>query len=363
MTLFDQDENIVICPYCQAILDKHTLYSMDCVCVDCGTFINIDDLEGGKLMEGWENSRNYWDDDFWGDAEYDDDDYYIEMMKRRYNGNGGGSEDMLPAIKNDDEDEVINTFVIRFLTQADYATVKSSFEKLDADIDYMEMLTEGPLTEFLGSKGGIKLTQGMNLKKDELEEYVVIASFIFGDGDESKKILVSTLCQSFPLCVIREEESSYIMANNKGLAKGMSDICNEDEIELLSLFLTGYEKCLLLSYYLYWCDPYKSKTAKNIMVKWDNNSLISLETLRNTKKIPVIWQQYLAGLNEIKVSGDEKDNGSDVSFEKMLEDTVSHMEDTKKIDEDENLVNLISLRGMGEYSLYEQGEADDDITS
>lgn len=358
MTLFDQDENIVICPHCQAILDRYTLYSMDCVCIDCGTFINIDDLEGGQSMEGYESSRNYWDDDFWGDYDYNNDDYYIEAMKRRYN--GGGSENMLPAInKDDDEDEIVNTFVIRFVTKADYATIKNSFEKLDADIDYMEMLTDGPLTEFLESKGGLKLAQGMNIKKEDVEEYVVVASFIFGDGDESKKILISTLCQAFPLCVIREEESSYIMANNKGLAKGMSDICNEDEIELLSLFLTGYEKCLVLSYFLYWCDPYKSKAAKDIMIKWDNNSLISLDTLRNQKKIPVIWQQYLVGLNEIKVSADEKDNGSEVAFEKMLEDTITHLESTKKIDADENLVNLISLRGMADYSLFEGGTDDD----
>lgn len=362
MTLFDNDDNIVICPKCGAILDRYTLYSMDCFCIDCGHFIDVDEMEEREAMEGWENSRNYWDDDYWDNYEYDNDDYYIEMMKRKVN-RGKGSEDMLPALKQEDEDEVISTFVIRFLTTVDYQTIKTSFEKLEADIDYMKLNTDGPLTKFLNTKGGEKLAQGMNIKKEDLDEYVLIASFIFGDEDESKKILVSTLCQSFPLCVIREEESSYIMANNKGLAKGMSDICNEDEIELLSLFLTGYEKFLILKYFLYWCDPYKSKQAKEIMIKWDNNSLVSLEMLRKQKTVPTIWQQYLAGLDEIKVSGDTNDNGKNIAFEQMLEDVVSHLEDTKNISENDNIINLISLRGMAAYSLYEQGETDSDIKS
>ena len=64
MTLFDNDENIVICPKCGAILDRYTLYSMDCICIDCGHFIDVDEMEEKEAMEGWENSRNYWDDDY-----------------------------------------------------------------------------------------------------------------------------------------------------------------------------------------------------------------------------------------------------------------------------------------------------------
>lgn len=367
MTLFDNDDNVVICPGCGAILDRHTLYSMDCICIDCGVFIDIDEEEA-RYMEGWETSRNnIWDnDDYWDDYDYEKDDYYIELMKRRENSRKGSEDRMplLPTLKDDEEEvEQISTLVMRFVTEADYETVKTSFEKLDGDIDYMELLTDGPVTKFLKSKGGIKLSQGMNLKPESLEEYIVVASFMFGDKDDSKKILISTLCQSFPLCVIREEESSYIMANNKGLAKGMIETCNGDEVELLTLFLTGYEKCIILSHYLYWCDPYNSKAAKDIMVKWDNNTLISLDVIRQQKNIPVIWQQYLVGLEDIKVSGDATDNGKDITFEQMLEDVVSDLETKKKISETDNIINVISLRGMADYSIYEMEEIDDDLKS
>lgn len=358
MSLFDED--IIVCSKCGAVLDRHTLYSMDCICMECGHFIDLDEMEE-KNMEGWESSaRNWYDEeeDYWSDYDYEKDDYYIEMMKRKQNSKG--SEDMIPLLTNkqDDEDEVVQSFIIRFISSAGYSIIKESFEKLDADIDYLELCNEGPITKFINTKSGEKLLTGLKLNKD-IEEYVISASFIFGDGDESKKILISTLCQSFPLCIIREEESSYIMANNKGLAKGLIDICNEDEIEIMSLFLTGYEKFLLLSYFLFWCDPYKSKQSKDIMVKWDNNALLSLDQIRSAKTVPTIWQQYLAPLETILVSKDDKDSGTHVAFEQMLEDVVDLLRDKKEIAEDENIVNVISLRGMANFSLYEDGEDND----
>lgn len=360
MALFDDDKNIIICPHCGAILDKYTLYSMDCICIDCGGFIDIDEM-GQDKMESWESSgRNWYDDeeDYWSNYDYRKDDYYIESLKRKQNSKG--SEDVIPLLTNkqEDEDEVVRTFIIRFISNAGYNVIKESFEKLEADIDFLELTTNGPITKFLKTKGGEKLLTGLKLDKD-IEEYAVSASFIFGDGDESKKILISTLCQSFPLCIIREEESSYIMANNKGLAKGLIDICNEDEIEIMSMFLTGYEKYLLLSYYLFWCEPYKTKQSKDIMVKWDNNGLLSLETLRGAKTVPVIWQQYLASLETIQISKDDKDSGVYVAFEQMLEDVVDLLKDKKELKEEDNIINVISLRGMANYSLYEEGEYDD----
>ena len=127
----------------------------------------------------------------------------------------------------------------------------------------------------------------------------------------------------------------------------------------MSLFLTGYEKFLLLSYFLFWCDPYKSKQSKDIMVKWDNNALLSLDQIRSAKTVPTIWQQYLAPLETILVSKDDKDSGTHVAFEQMLEDVVDLLRDKKEIAEDENIVNVISLRGMANFSLYEDGEDND----
>lgn len=65
------------------------------------------------------------------------------------------------------------------------------------------------------------------------------------------------------------------------------------------------------------------------MVQWDNNSLIGLDTLRKVDEVPIIWQEYLATLDDIKVSKDDKDNGTVISFEQMLEDVVEDGIDKK----------------------------------
>lgn len=352
----NKNDNIVICPSCGTALDKFTLYRYDCICFECGHFIDMDDYD----CEDYDY-YSCLDDDYY-------DDLWLESEKRKQTKKdmnfGRGSEDMLPILANadieEDEDEMVTTLVMRFITRADYKTVESSFAKLDADIDYMEVVQDGKIKEFLKTKGGEKLAQGLQIKPEEYDEYVVIASFIFGDKDDSKKILVSTLCQAFPLCVIREEHSAYIMANNKGLAKGMIDVCNEDEIELLSLFLTGFEKYKILCYYLYWCEPYKKETASNIMIKWDKSGLISLAALRTPKEVPVIWQQYLETVEEMTVSANDKDSGVVKSFETMLEDVVNEEIVKKDIDETKSLVRVVSLRGVADFGL--GGDAEDDET-
>ena len=331
-------ENYIICPECGVPQDKDTLYRNDCMCNDCGAFINID---------------NMYDDMYWDD----ETDYY----KRLLDGLGrrkGDKEDMnIPVIGLDDEDEVVQTpsFIFRFIAKVDYDVIKKSFELLNGDIDYMSLEQNGPIREYLKTAGGMKLKKGLEIP-DDFDEYVVEGSFIFGDAnDDDKKVLISTLCQSFPLFIVREEDSSYIMTNNKGLAKGIIDIANEDQIEILSQYLTGYEKSQLLVHYLYWCaEPYKTKNAKDIMIRWIDNGLISLDTLRAAKQISMEWISYLSSLNEVQVSVSDKDPGVMIPFEKMLEDCY---EDVKV--SDENLINVISLRGVAEFALGTEEEKDD----
>lgn len=355
-------DDILICPHCGAVLDRHTLYSVDCICIDCGTFIDIEEMEE-MLMYG----EDYYND-YWRDYNYDRDDYYLEYMKRRSASDMKGSENMLPALKNqeqtsifdadiDEDDDVISTFVIRFITTADYNTIKTSFEQLEAQIDSLELETNGKIREYLETAGGQKLAKGLNIKLEDIDEYKITAAFILGEGEASKRTLISTLCQAFPLCFIREEESSYIMANNKGLAKGLVDLTNEDQIEMLSLFLTGFEKYKILCHFLYWVPPYRSKQAKDIMVKWDNNALISLEALRKPDSVPAIWQEYLASLSSVLVSADAKDNGETLTFETMLEDIIDEELEKKdaKIDRD-NIIQVVSLRGTGDYCLGAEDE-------
>lgn len=346
-------DDYIICPFCGTPQDRYTLYKYDCICMDCGGFIDMDDYDYGEDYP--------WGSSDWDDYDYEKDDMYIEYMKRHYGNQEGKGKNMNDTKFDliDKDDEQIGTFVLRFITSADYETIKKSFETLDASIEFMSLVgQEGPISKFLKTASGQKLAKGLDIKSD-IDEYVVQASFIFGDDGESKKTLISTLCKAFPLFIVREEDSSYIMANNKGLAKGFVELCNEDEIEILSMFLTGYEKYKILVNYLYWCEPYKNSIAKDIMVQWDNNSLIGLDTLRKVDEVPIIWQEYLATLDDIKVSKDDKDNGTVISFEQMLEDVVEDGIDKKDILEEENLIQVVSLRGVAEYAL--GGDADDEI--
>ena len=346
------NDDYIVCPFCGIPQDRYTLYKYDCICMDCGGFINVDDCYGEDYP---------WGDSNWDEYDYEKDDMYNEYMNRHYGNQErkGKNMDNTNFDLKDKEDEQISTFILRFITSADYETIKKSFETLDASIEFMSLVGEdGPISKFLKTTSGQKLIKGLNIKSD-VDEYVVQASFIFGDKDESKKTLISTLCKAFPLFVAREEDSSYIMANNKGLAKGFVDLCNEDEIEILSMFLTGYEKYKILVNYLYWCEPYKRSTAGEIMVQWDNNSLISLGTLRKVEEVPIIWQEYLATLDDIKVSKDDKDNGKIISFEQMLEDVVEDGIDKRDILKEESLIQIVSLRGIADYAL--GGDVDDEI--
>lgn len=334
------------CPYCGVPLDSRTLWNLNFFCPECQEYVSIDELEEDEML-GYESARDHYWDDYWDNYDYGDS-YYNKFFK----------ED-----EKEEEDNTITSFVIRFITSIKYEDVKKSFLQLDGDIDYLELLDKGPIKQFLDTTSGDKLLRGLDINKTSMSEYVLHASFFLKDNDKSKKILISTLCKAFPLCVIREEESSFIMANNKGLAKGLLDICNEDEIELLSWFLTGYEKVLLLKYFLWNCEPYRARDAKNIMVKWIDDSLITLAAIREKKEIPLEWQAFLAEKEDIKVSVDDKDSGTTESFELMLEDVVDRLESFDKIDKDE-IINVVSLRGTADFSLTpEEGENKNDVKS
>lgn len=334
-------EDFVICPFCGTPQDKPTLYRNDCMCTECGAYIDTD---------------NTYDDMYWGDCWDDETDYYEKLLSKLEKKKGEDNDMNIPIISNDEEETVQTpSFVFRFITKADYETIKQSFEVLHGDIDYMSLEQDGPIREYLKTTGGLKLKKGLGIT-DDYDEYIVEGSFIFGDADnEDKKILISTLCQFFPLFITREEGSSYIMTNNKGLAKGIVDMANEDQIEILSQYMTGYEKYQVLVNFLYWAgDPYKTKSEADIMMKWINNSLISLKLLRSVKQVSMEWIAYLASLNEIQISISDKDPGTMVPFERMLEDCCVHVGK-----EDEKLVNVISLRGIGEFALEEERGNDD----
>lgn len=326
--------NFVSCPHCKTKMARYELYMNDCYCPFCNNFIDLDEIEGGDNMESlWDEEDYYWGRNLKKDTTY------------------------------------ISTFFFRFVVdknKVDYDTIKASFENFDGSIDCLQLEKEGIITRFLETAGGKKLLSGLKIDGDKLEEYSVVATFTLGDKDDSKKILVSTLCDIFPLCLMREEGSSYIMANNKGLAKGVSELTNEDEVEQLSLFLTGYEKYKVLCYYLYWTNGYKSIPSKEILIMWDKNSLVSLDTLRNVKEVPLEWESFLEAEEGVLVSTNKDDKGTFITFETMIEDDLEKVRTDRKIGWDD-IVNIISLRGIAEYSLlgglegYGEDDEDDDV--
>lgn len=343
--------DVVYCYSCGTPLDVDTLVECNYLCPHCGAYADyLSEEDYAEILYG---------------GRYADDDYYIELMKRKTKEKTGGTEDMLPVVTHDailDEEDLISTFVIRFMTDADFKTIETSFEKLDASISNLELTTNGIIRDFLKISAGKKLASGLMIEEDKLDEYVVTVSFLFNETEpeESKKILVSTLCEAFPLCIIREEGSKYIMANNKGLAKGIVDCCNGDEIELLSLFMTGYEKYVIACNALFWCKPYMDFKAEDIFVKWANNALISLDALKSVKEVPVEWQEFLDGTDSLLISKSAKDPGSLLTFEEMLESTVEREERYGRIYPSEHIVEVVSLRGIAEYSLFGGTEVLDD---
>ena len=361
-------DKLITCPHCGALLDKYTLYSMDLICMDCGIFIDLDRLEEnmGKC-NSYESSRCWEDDDYWDDYGYgsnaygyndrDDyykDDYYYEYMARKEKDKEKEGANVLP-VPIDEENDPVSTWIIRFITKETYDTIQKSFEQIDGSIDYLEVLTNGPIRKYLETTGGQKLCKGLNINPDDVDEYKAVISF-FIDDNEDKKALISTLCKVFPLCSVREEESSYIMANNKGYAKGIVDMANEDEVEILCNYMTGYEKYKVLSTWLYFVsDEYKSVVAKDIYIMWRDNSLISLDALRTVKEVPIEWQEFLDGEESIMVSKDARESGTLIYFEKMLEEVIDSERKKKTIGE-EPLINVISLRGTADFAIGADGE-------
>lgn len=352
-------DNIIFCPSCGIPIDRTTLYNLECVCPECYNFINVDDYDWGsnKDMYGFEGYESSFLNDSYDDYDYEDDliyQGYKQKIENKERSKSMKDKNELVVIDNEEDmNEQVASFIIRFMTSSDYETIKESFSVLGADIEYLSLENKGPIRSFVETSSGEKLLTGLKEDKNKLDEYEIIVSIFLDKGNDSKKIFTSTLAEAFPLCIMREEGSGYIMANNKGLAKGLIDSTNEDEIELLSLFLDGFEKYQILCKYLYWIEPYRAKKEEDIFIKWDKDSLVNLEALRRPKSVPVIWQEFLSSIDSVFVSVDDKDSGTEISFEKMLEDVY---EDDKKSSDDDFLVQVISLRGIKDYALGSDGE-------
>ena len=137
-------DDYIICPFCGTPQDRYTLYKYDCICMDCGGFIDMDDYDYGEDYP--------WGSSDWDNYDYEKDDMYIEYMKRHYGNQERKGKDMENTKSDliDKDDEQISTFVLRFITSADYETIKKSFETLDASIEFMSLVgQEGPISKFL----------------------------------------------------------------------------------------------------------------------------------------------------------------------------------------------------------------------
>ena len=80
-------DDYIICPFCGTPQDRYTLYKYDCICMDCGGFIDMDDYDYGEDYP-WGSSN-------WDDYDYEKDDMYIEYMKRHYGNQEGKGKNMM----------------------------------------------------------------------------------------------------------------------------------------------------------------------------------------------------------------------------------------------------------------------------
>lgn len=333
------EDEVLVCPYCRTILERNTLYRQNCICVECGAFLDIDEID--FRWEGYDMYDQDYYDNFW-DSRLTEED--VEILKDKV------------EEEEEEEEEEIMTLQMRFVTSADMESIKKAIEYLNGDIEFMFCESNGLIKQFCKTSPGEKLCRGLNLsvEKDKLEEYYGTVSFIMESKDDRVKI-ISTFSNVFPLCILREEGSKYIMANNKGLAKGIADICNT-KVTLMSEFITPYEKFNLLRYYLYWCDPYKSRNASDIYIKWHGDALISLAVLRERKHPKSEWCDFLAESDVLLVSAHKDDSGSWVSFDTIVEKCYEKQENDLMYDEVGDIIELITLRGTSEYSIMAKKE-------
>lgn len=368
---------IVECPFCGAVLDRQTLYRHDCICLDCGGFIDPDNMITYDSIVEWEYDNGMyagWDDSFYNDYDYYDDDWYYKNDLRKYKEHTKKDKEERGASKMIQTDENkqnfgdgVMTLVMRFLVndKVDFETISNSFEAIGGDVDFISCEKIGKIkADIMETAGGKKLATGLHLDIDKYDEYYAqVTFFTDGNNGNAKKAIISTLCHAFPILLLREEESGYIMSNNKGLAKAFVDSCGEDQIEMMAQYLSGFEKYKILCNYLYYASAeFRKIIARDIFIKWENDSLISLDTLRKkSTEVPLEWQVYLADLDGVMVSKDDKDPGAEISFEEMLEDCLEHAKIAEH-GEIEDLIQVISLRGTKAYTPDAGAEeGDDDI--
>ena len=332
-----ENGKIVNCPYCKSALFRDALYQNDCICTECRSFIDIDE-EWRNSMTEIENPTDWWEEYYMSNLTDLDDDENLEDDKKSQ------------KIEEEKEEEVL-TLQLSFLTQISFNELKVLTNSLGGIVEFMALETKGLIKQYCSTDPGKKLARGLKLDTEAggVDEYKATMSF-FVEGAEDRLSIISTLCRSFPLVLIREEGSKYIMANNKGLAKGMSDMFPFDT-ELLSEFITATEKFAILKDYLYWVDPYKTKAAKDIYIKWANNSLVSLGELRKQSSLLPEWADYLSENYEIQVSVNAKDSGEWLTFDEMIEKVhariISLATYKQKTSEPEAIVEVVSLRGFG----------------
>ncbi len=350
--------NGVDCPWCGGVQTDEDIKDNYSCCIYCGEIVNLT----------FERRRQ----NYMLGLDCRDPNYYEDYWDERYDAWGNTLQPQaLPAPKETNErtekiemqtDEIIKTFIIRVATPIDFAGVMECFEALDGDIALIEMShgDDQPITDILETSNGQKLAKSLKLDKEKLYEYKIEVSFIMGT-DAEKLAIVAMIFDAFDLSIIREEDSTFIIASNRGLAKGLIDTinCEENLTPILSRFITGYEKYLILYSWLDVYGPGEFTTAKaeDIMIMGSQKELIPFSAVIGKGTVfPEGFLDMLTSESELQISASIEDNDI-YSFEMML-DTIYD-----GLGEAADEITICSVRGCDEYILKKGDNINEDDDS
>ena len=234
------------------------------------------------------------------------------------------------------------TIIAKVFTDKTMTELENFIEKIKLSAILIEQRTD-LLTNAMTSASGKKVLQTFNidLSKKSYNEYHIECMFF--SSETSVLNTMFNLFNEFPIAMVREEKSNYLISSNKGLAKAVLEQNGKDHVEVFSNFLNGYERFSLLSLFLSFAGPADivDKNANDILVLWTGGSLISAQTIINTDTIPTDWQDYLFDTDTVKISKEAKDNGTEYSWSEIYKHCVeseSSKSNTK--------ITICSVRGI-----------------
>jgi hypothetical protein len=158
---------------------------------------------------------------------------------------------------------------------------------------------------------------GIHDKSDYKEYFIEVLAF------DEKETVIKDILNSFAVCLVREEFSNYIIANDEDVAEYLWSDSDGDLNEVFSKMLSGQERMLLIKNYLYYAGPRELTTdadAQESFMQWKDGKLIPFATISDLEILPTEWSDYLVTLDEFVFSTSERPVGVTVAMESIYKE-------------------------------------------